>query len=130
MWPSHRLTSAPSWDSGDGMGRFTHWSHPGGGESSSGISTATARAGERGLLLRPHSRFRPRLRGRGLPLRNHGRCLRLRLSGRWSRVALHDRRRNRCRRLCLRLWPCLCRGRRPLRLLHDRRPPLLSNRRL
>jgi hypothetical protein len=24
------------------MGRFTHWSHPGGGESSSGISTATA----------------------------------------------------------------------------------------
>jgi hypothetical protein len=43
MWPSHRLTSAPSWDPGDDMRKFTHWSHPGGGESSSGISTTAAR---------------------------------------------------------------------------------------
>jgi hypothetical protein len=42
MWSSHRLTSAPAWGSGAGMGRFTHWSHPGGGTSSSGISTAIA----------------------------------------------------------------------------------------
>jgi hypothetical protein len=42
MWPSHHLTSAPAWGSGAGMGRFTHWSHPGGGTSSSGISTAIA----------------------------------------------------------------------------------------
>jgi hypothetical protein len=42
MWPSHRLTSAPAWGSGAGMGRFTNWSHPGGGTSSSGISTAIA----------------------------------------------------------------------------------------
>jgi hypothetical protein len=24
MWSSRRLTSAPSWDSGDGVGKFTH----------------------------------------------------------------------------------------------------------
>jgi hypothetical protein len=46
--PGHHVAAPPpherpSWDSGDGMGRFTHWSHPGGGASSSGISTATAR---------------------------------------------------------------------------------------
>jgi hypothetical protein len=40
MWPSHRLTSAPAWGSGAGVGRLAHWSHPGGGTSSSGISTA------------------------------------------------------------------------------------------
>jgi hypothetical protein len=42
MWSSHRLTSAPAWDSGAGVGRLPHWSHPGGGVSSSGISTAVA----------------------------------------------------------------------------------------
>jgi hypothetical protein len=39
--PPHERPS--SWGSGEGMGKFTHWSHPGDGESSSGISTATAR---------------------------------------------------------------------------------------
>jgi hypothetical protein len=43
MWPSRRLTRAPSWDLGEGVGKLAHWSHPGGGESSSGISTTTAR---------------------------------------------------------------------------------------
>jgi hypothetical protein len=42
MWPSHRLTSAPAWGAGAGVGRLAHWSHPGGGASSSGISTAVA----------------------------------------------------------------------------------------
>jgi hypothetical protein len=42
MWPSHRLTSAPAWASGADVGRLAHWSHPGGGTSSSGISTAVA----------------------------------------------------------------------------------------
>jgi hypothetical protein len=43
MWTSHCVTSAPVWGSGAGMGRFTHWSHAGGGASSSRISTAIAR---------------------------------------------------------------------------------------
>jgi hypothetical protein len=34
---------APSWHSGESVGMLAHWSHPGGGESSSGISTTTAR---------------------------------------------------------------------------------------
>jgi hypothetical protein len=46
--PCHHvaLTSpqeGPSWDSGESVGKLAHWSHPGGGESSSGISTTTAR---------------------------------------------------------------------------------------
>jgi hypothetical protein len=50
MWTSHCLISAPAWGSGAGVGRLAHWSHPGGGTSSSGISTAVpwelpARAG-------------------------------------------------------------------------------------
>jgi hypothetical protein len=40
MRPSHLLASAPAWGSGAGVGRLAHWSHPGGGTSSSGISTA------------------------------------------------------------------------------------------
>jgi hypothetical protein len=42
MWPSHLLTSTPAWGSGAGVGRLAHWSHLGGGTSSSGISTAVA----------------------------------------------------------------------------------------
>jgi hypothetical protein len=46
--PCHHVALAPplegpSWDSGDSVGKLAHWSHPGGGESSSGISTTTAR---------------------------------------------------------------------------------------
>jgi hypothetical protein len=43
MCPSCRLTRAPSWGSGERVGKLTHWSHPGGGESSSGTSTTSAR---------------------------------------------------------------------------------------
>jgi hypothetical protein len=42
MWSSHLLTSVPAWGSGASVGRLAHWSHPGGGTSSSGISTAVA----------------------------------------------------------------------------------------
>jgi hypothetical protein len=37
--PSSLITSTPAGGSGAGVGRLTHWSHPGGGTSSSGIST-------------------------------------------------------------------------------------------
>jgi hypothetical protein len=91
--------------------------------------------GRRGVVVRDLHSHRPGAAGkRGLLLRPH-RCLRPRLCGRRHRVALHGRcrrqcRRNRRRRLRLRLPPCLCRDRRLMRLLHDRRPSLLSNRRL
>jgi hypothetical protein len=42
MWSSHLLTRTPAWGSGAGVGRLAHWSHPGGGTSSSGISTVVA----------------------------------------------------------------------------------------
>jgi hypothetical protein len=35
--------SAPAWGSGADVGRLAHWSHPGGGTSSSSISIAAAR---------------------------------------------------------------------------------------
>jgi hypothetical protein len=38
--PPHK---SPLLGLGEGVGKLTHWSHPGGGESSSGISTTTAR---------------------------------------------------------------------------------------
>jgi hypothetical protein len=38
--PSSRITSTPAAGSGAGAGQFSHWPHPGGGASSSGISTA------------------------------------------------------------------------------------------
>jgi hypothetical protein len=46
----------PAWDSGADVGRLAHWSHPGGGTSSSGISTAVAwelpvRAGSGGATM-------------------------------------------------------------------------------
>jgi hypothetical protein len=40
--PSSLTTSTPVGGSGAGAGRFLHWSHPGGGVSSSGISTTAA----------------------------------------------------------------------------------------
>jgi hypothetical protein len=37
--PSSLITSTPTGGSGAGVGRLSHWSHPGGGTSSSGTST-------------------------------------------------------------------------------------------
>jgi hypothetical protein len=92
-------------------------------------------ANEGGLRPRAHDHFWPRLRGRGLLLRRRGSHLRLRLSGRGRWTALHNKRCRQChynrrRRLCLRPRSHLCCSRRLLRLHHDWRPPLLSNRRL
>jgi hypothetical protein len=40
--PSSRITSTPAAGSGAGAGEFSYWPHPGGGASSSGISTTAA----------------------------------------------------------------------------------------
>jgi hypothetical protein len=95
MWPSHRQTSAPAWGSGAGVGRLPHWSHPGGGVSSSGISTAVAwelpaRAGPCGG--RGGLRRRLCYRSCGLLLRRGDLRLRQRLSGRESLTRFHGRR--------------------------------------
>jgi hypothetical protein len=42
--PSSRITSTPAAGSGAGAGQFSHWPHPSGGASLSGISTAAARS--------------------------------------------------------------------------------------
>jgi hypothetical protein len=42
--PSSRITSTPAAGSGADAGQFSHWSHPGGGASSSGISTTAPRS--------------------------------------------------------------------------------------
>jgi hypothetical protein len=42
--PSSRISSTPTAGSGAGVGRFSHWPHPGGRASSSGISTTAARS--------------------------------------------------------------------------------------
>jgi hypothetical protein len=42
--PSSRITSTPTAGSGAGAGQVPHWPHPGGGVSSSGISTTAARS--------------------------------------------------------------------------------------
>jgi hypothetical protein len=41
MQPSSRITNTPITGSGAGAGQFSHWPHPGGGASSSGISTTS-----------------------------------------------------------------------------------------
>jgi hypothetical protein len=46
--PRRRHPSPQAPPSGAGAGRFTHWSHLGGGTSSSGISTSTARLSSTG----------------------------------------------------------------------------------
>jgi hypothetical protein len=140
MWPSRRLTRAPSWDSGESVGKLTHWSHPGGGESSSGISTTTAReppvgAGPYAASVdastcasvaagsRRGHRFRQRPHDHGRPtaLLRCRRWLRLHRDRRSGLRLHHDRRRR------LRLHHGRRRG---LHLRHDRRPPLLDSRRL
>jgi hypothetical protein len=42
--PSSRITSTHAAGSGVGAGQLSHWPHPGGGASSSGISTTVARS--------------------------------------------------------------------------------------
>jgi hypothetical protein len=42
--PSARTTNTPATGSGAGAGRFSHWTHPGGGVSSSGMSTTAAQS--------------------------------------------------------------------------------------
>jgi hypothetical protein len=44
MQSSSRITSTPAVGSGVGADQFSHWPHPGGGASSSGISTTAARS--------------------------------------------------------------------------------------